>query len=274
MKRSHFRCWSRDGMQNMKDQANTIPLTEIPHLPSPLRTDVQLYVQVYDVLYNLIHSGAGKPGDLIPGEVALAAHFGVSRGTVRQAIQYLEEDGLLTKHQGRGTEITDRSLRSIGGLQNFSDVCRAFCTVPITSTRVTWTISGCGGWLSEQLHLSKGTLMVNFDIIYFVGPEESVALSQRLVPAVWLERCSIDPSSPCEMERFATELVPQLAAHSQSELMIQTKPMPEISRSGEIPYFSLSELVYDGENRAVGHFKNYLRGDSYRLYLGRRQGPR
>ena len=94
----------------MRAKADNPDLAGIPQLPTPLRHDVQLYVQVYDVLYDMISGGQLKPGDLIPGECALAQHFGVSRGTVRQAIQYLEEDGLLTKHQGRGSEVVDRSV--------------------------------------------------------------------------------------------------------------------------------------------------------------------
>ena len=256
----------------MRGRSEGLLLEQIPQLPTPLRTDIQLYVQVYDVLYAVIRSGVGKPGDLIPGENALAAHFGVSRGTVRQAIQYLEEDGLLIRHQGRGSEIADRSHQN-GGLQNFSDICREFCTMPITGTRVTWTIGGSGSWLSEQLRLSKGSLMVNYDIVYFSG-EESIALSQRLVPAVWLERCSVDPDSREEMEHFAVDRVPQLVTKARAELRIQTQAMPEISRSGEIPYFSVSELAYAAEDQAVGHFKNYLRSDCYQLYLGRKVGPR
>ena len=76
----------------MQAKADNPDLAGIPQLPTPLRHDVQLYVQVYDVLYDMISGGQLKPGDLIPGECALAQHFGVSRGTVRQAIQYLEED--------------------------------------------------------------------------------------------------------------------------------------------------------------------------------------
>lgn len=256
----------------MRGRTEGLTLDQIPPLPTPLRTDIPLYVQVYDVLYALIRSGVGKPGDLIPGENALATYFGVSRGTIRQAIQYLEEDGLLVRHQGRGSEIADRD-RQNGGLQNVSDICRAFCAVPITRIHATWTISGSGSWLSEQLQLPKGSLMVNYDIIYESG-EESIALSQRLVPAIWLERCSVDPDSREEMEHFAVEEVPRLVAKANAELRIQTQELPEISRSGEIPYFSVSEIAYDSEERAVGHFKNYLRSDCYQLYLGRRVGPR
>lgn len=255
----------------MKDEGLTLEM--IPPLPTPLRTDIQLYVQVYDVLYALICSGEARPGDLIPGENALAAHFGVSRGTIRQAMQYLEEDGLLIKHQGRGSEVADRSNRQNGGLQSFDDVCRAYCTVPIDHVDAKWNYTGAGSWFSEQLQLAKGALVVVSELTFYSGGE-SVALSQRLFPSAWLERCAIDPNDEEEMRRFVLEGLPQLVARSRTEIMVQTQELPEVARSGEIPYFSISEITYDAQERPVAHFKNYLRSDCYHLYIGRRQGPR
>ena len=257
----------------MRAKTESPGLVGIPQLPTPLRRDVQLYVQVYDVLYDLICNGQLKPGDLIPGACALAQHFGVSRGTVRQAIQYLEEDGLLTKHQGRGSEVVDRSKRNGAGLQDYTDMCRELCTVPISRVEAKWIISGAGRWLSEQLQLPKGALTVNFDLIYY-QEDEAVALSQRLIPATWLERCAVDPNSEEEMRTFAIERVPQLVMDSRAEITIHPGGIPEISRSDVIPCFSISEIASDGEDHPVGHFKNYLRSDCYRLYLGRHRGPR
>ena len=44
-----------------------------------------------------------KPGDLLPSEAELCRSFGISRSTVRQAIGELEEEGLVIRHQGKGT---------------------------------------------------------------------------------------------------------------------------------------------------------------------------
>lgn len=48
-----------------------------------------------DALRAAITSGSYRPGDHL-GEVELATHLGVSRGTVREALRHLQQEGLVT----------------------------------------------------------------------------------------------------------------------------------------------------------------------------------
>ncbi len=63
------------------------------------------YVAVRDHLERRI---AGmRPGDQLPTEPALCQEYGVSRITVRRAVDDLLRDGLLVREQGRGTFVTE-----------------------------------------------------------------------------------------------------------------------------------------------------------------------
>lgn len=62
-----------------------------------------LYVQTKALLENALEAGEWPPGTAIPAEVALAARFGVSQGTVRKAIGALAAENLLVRRQGKGT---------------------------------------------------------------------------------------------------------------------------------------------------------------------------
>ena len=55
-----------------------------------------------------ILDGSWRPGMRLPAERILAEQFGVSRGTVREAVQRLAARGLLAARPGSGTFITDR----------------------------------------------------------------------------------------------------------------------------------------------------------------------
>ena len=55
-----------------------------------------------------ILEGSLKPGDRIPPERELAVEMGVSRASLREAVQKLVSRGLLVSRQGEGTFVTDR----------------------------------------------------------------------------------------------------------------------------------------------------------------------
>ena len=58
------------------------------------------YEQVYDQLRDLIIRGELPRGDRLPGEIVLAREFGVSRGTVREALRALEAHNLIRTAKG------------------------------------------------------------------------------------------------------------------------------------------------------------------------------
>jgi len=68
-----------------------------------------LYLQVRDALVERIGKGEWKPGAAIPNEVDLAREFGISSGTMRKALDLLEDQRVLKRSQGRGTFINDHS---------------------------------------------------------------------------------------------------------------------------------------------------------------------
>ena len=52
------------------------------------------------------------PGALLPGEVELAAEFGVARATVNRAMRELTEEGLLERRRKAGTRVRPSPLRA------------------------------------------------------------------------------------------------------------------------------------------------------------------
>lgn len=60
------------------------------------------YLEVADTLRSRLAAGDLGAGGALPGEVALAAQLGVSRVTVRRALELLRAEGLVTSRQGAG----------------------------------------------------------------------------------------------------------------------------------------------------------------------------
>ncbi|MEV4199427.1 GntR family transcriptional regulator [Micromonospora globbae] len=64
------------------------------------------YRIIANELRERIESGVFPPGSLLPAESALTTEFRASRGTIRQAIAALRQEGLVTTEHGRGTCVT------------------------------------------------------------------------------------------------------------------------------------------------------------------------
>ena len=62
-----------------------------------------IYVQIAESIRRRIRSGKLKVGDRLESERQLASNFGVSLMTARQALQSLEEEGLIERRHGSGT---------------------------------------------------------------------------------------------------------------------------------------------------------------------------
>ena len=74
--------------------------------------------QVVDYLKENIESGAWKVGEKIPSENQMVADLGVSRSSIRTAIQYLIGLGVLKSYQGKGTFLIDRQVENWDEAQN------------------------------------------------------------------------------------------------------------------------------------------------------------
>jgi GntR family transcriptional regulator len=87
-----------------------------------------LYAQTVDALYALIQEGAFPAGAPLPSAEVLADQLGVSRSTLREAISYLEVDGLLVRRQGVGTYVAAAPSGQVRGglerLRSFRDLAR------------------------------------------------------------------------------------------------------------------------------------------------------
>ncbi len=67
---------------------------------------IPLYYQVMRVLKDQILAGKLAPGEQLPSEAELTESFRVSRVVVRQALQMLEDEGLIYRVKGKGTFVS------------------------------------------------------------------------------------------------------------------------------------------------------------------------
>lgn len=71
------------------------------------RSHIPIYVQLVDRVKQLIATGALQPGDQLPTVRQLAAELRVNFNTVARAYRLLDEAGVISTQQGRGTYVLE-----------------------------------------------------------------------------------------------------------------------------------------------------------------------
>lgn len=89
----------------------------------PVQGARPMYEVIYRDLVEQIDSALLHPGERLPSETALAERYGVSRMTVRQAMDELRDDALIVRRRGSGTFVLPRrnTVRRLGRLGSFAD---------------------------------------------------------------------------------------------------------------------------------------------------------
>lgn len=93
---------------------------------------VPLYFQLSQQLEAAIEQGRLLPGSLLGNEIELAGRLGLSRPTVRQAIQALVDKGLLIRRRGVGTQVVHSQVRRPLELSSLYDDLEAAGQRPAT----------------------------------------------------------------------------------------------------------------------------------------------
>lgn len=65
------------------------------------------YERLKTLIIDSLRNGQFRPGDRLPSQNEMARMYGISSGTVREAVASLVQDGLLYRIQGKGTFVSD-----------------------------------------------------------------------------------------------------------------------------------------------------------------------
>ncbi|PZR53449.1 GntR family transcriptional regulator [Xylanimonas oleitrophica] len=112
------------------------------------------YQTVRAYLVDLIENEL-REGDAVPSERALTERFGISRMTVRQALEALVADGVLQREQGRGTFVAPRRIDFEMRLTTFAEDARRRGMIPGTRVLDAATVPAVPR-VAEELALKEG----------------------------------------------------------------------------------------------------------------------
>src|SRR5262245_11295905 len=157
-------------------------------VPLDRTSPVPLYFQVAQQLEHAIEAGELPPGtrpghELPPGtrldnEIQLADDYGLSRPTMRRAIQYLVERGLLVRRRGVGTQVVHARVKRQVELSSLYDDLTAAGQRPTTQVLVNAVVPA-DGTVAPALGLPAGSAVMFLERLRLATGEPLARMRNR-----------------------------------------------------------------------------------------------
>jgi GntR family transcriptional regulator len=241
---------------------NPSPQTLVERLLAALDADASqpLYQQLQRALRDAIESEFLAADDALPSERQLAADLGVSRITVRKAIDGLAEEGLLVSRQGSGNFVSSRIDKNFAKLTSFSEDMRSRGRTP----RTEWLKRTVGTVSPEEalkLALSPGSTVYRFHRLRFAD-NAPMALEYATVIASALPSLdTVEDSLYDALE--ATGHRPVRALQRLRALLLNEEQAALLQAQPGDAGLLVERLGYLRDGRAVELSQSFYRGDTY-----------
>jgi GntR family transcriptional regulator len=146
-----------------------------PLSPTPL------YAQIKEILRARILDGSYQPHQQMPSESEMMASFNVSRITVRQALNDLQNEGLIFRIHGKGTFVAKpKAFQDLGKLQGFGEAMRQMGYETFARVVSMRTVLP-SAQVQERLQLTKRAKVTELQRLRFLN-REPISLDITYLP--------------------------------------------------------------------------------------------
>ncbi len=226
------------------------------------------YHQLYEILRGNILRREWQPGDMIPPESELTAHFQVSRTTVRQVLDMLVNEGLIYRQRGRGTFVAHPTLeQGLVRIVSFTEDMRQRGLEPGTKVLFSGLVPAPQD-IAEKLQVEPGEELARLERLRLANGEpmsvEESHLVHRHCPGVLQYDYARNPLRQALENDYSIRLVRAkqviraiLASHNLAHLL-------SIAPGAALLY--IERVSYSQAAIPVEFLRIYHRGDRYSLY--------
>jgi len=224
---------------------------------------VPLYAQVAERFEILIADGTLPSGTRLENEIAMGERFGLSRPTMRRAIQVLVDKGLLVRRRGVGTQIVHGSITRRAELSSLYDDLAQDGRKPVTEVLLYETLEPSAE-LSVQLGVEVDKPVLHLKRLRSADDAPIALMENYLLEAPLVHRAELEHRGLYEMlrergttMRVARQFVSARAA-SKEEAKLLEVPIGN-------PILTLERTVYDQSGRVVEIGHTHYRPDRYTI---------
>lgn len=237
-------------------------MSSLPRFLSPLdeSSSLPLYQQLQRKLRQAIDGRVLGPDDALPPERDLAEDLGVSRITVRKALEGLVKEGLLVRRQGSGTFVGNRVEKNFSKLTSFSEDMRARGRKPHSA----WLNRAEGTVTPEEaltLRSSPGTSVYRFHRIRYAD-EAPMSLEYATVLASCLPSVDAVESSLYEaLERTGNR--PVRALQRLRAVLFTAEQARQLKAHEKDAGLLVERVGFLSDGHAIEYTQSFYRGDIY-----------
>jgi DNA-binding GntR family transcriptional regulator len=223
---------------------------------------VPLYYQISSRLEKAIRSGELPAGSRLENEVAIVERLGISRPTVRRAIQELVDVGLLVRRRGIGTQVIQSQITRQVELTSLYEDLKNTSRNPGTQV-LLHTLEPASTQVAEQLGVKPGSNVVHLRRKRTADGVPIALLENYLpeifsdIPTAQFEELGLYQilSSKGVVIRVANQRIGARSAdRNESKLL-------DIKDGG--PLLTMERVAFDGDARAVEYGHHCYRPDMY-----------
>ena len=230
-----------------------------------------VFQQVVIILEKRIHEGIYSSGDRLPAESQLAQDFGVSRGTIQNALTKLESSGLIQRRHGSGTYVTTavpNPAALLGTIWEFGRLIEMTGQKPRVEA-LSKEIQIASDEDRESLGLEPGASIVWVVRRYFAG-DKPVILSYDRFPTSIFNM----PIEQVDFSRHIQEILKincgEEIAYSNARIMAVTagkEKANHLSLDPANPLLMLKDVIFNrAEDRPIVCSDAYLNAEELTLY--------
>lgn len=229
---------------------------------SSMKRKIPKSITVYNQLFQMILEGTYQQGDKLPGENQLAEMVGVSRMTLRQAINILCEDGIIERKQGIGNFVKKAVSQEEVGLEKIENPIYKSCNKKIERLDTTFTFVPAKKYEPYFNYIFKkpSAIMLMADRYYY-GKDNTKLYTFSMISMDVLVDFDVDFEIKEEVEKFMEEIVYKKAYRSSLE--VKYIPYSEFPKERKIEskhgiIAMLIEVIYDNKGEILIHNKHYF----------------
>jgi DNA-binding GntR family transcriptional regulator len=242
----------------------------VNHATLPIQVDrsspVPLYFQVAQHLEHMIESGELPMGTRLENETDLAGRLGLSRPTMRRAIEYLVGRGLLIRKRGIGTQVVHTKVTRQVELTSLYDDLAKTGRAPAT-TVTSFRTEAADEELAATLGIAAGTPVYVFERLR-CADAEPLALMRNHVPGHLLRLTAADLETQGLYNLFrANGVTMRIARQAIGARAATPAEARALGEKRGAPLLTMERSAYDEQGRAVEHGHHLYRASRYSFDL-------